>query len=171
MNSVKRKNVLHAAKESMKKEILDELDNVKHDIACEMSKEAEDRDTDLLDKLIQKGHDLTSEYNSFGKSRRAKRKASIQWADDIQANLAEKPKKAVKEIKDWDAVHKIRSEHYSRRPRASEWLQVGSMVVQRGSKMPMMVLSITNSGNVEVLAAGTTKWMRDIALRPAFDEE
>jgi len=171
VNSIKHKNVLHAAKQSMKREIIDELDGVKHDIACEMSKEVEERDLDLLDSLTQKAHDLTSEYNNFGKSKRAKRKASIQWSDDIQSNLADKPKKPVREVKDWDAVQKIRSEHYNRRPRAGAWLQEGGMVVQRGSKMPMMVLSITSTGNVEVLSAGSTKWVRDISLRPAFDEE
>ena len=55
--------------------------------------------------------------------------------------------------------------------RASAWLQEGGMVVQRGSSMPMMVLSIRNNGTVEVLSAGATKYVRDVSLRPAFDEE
>ncbi len=172
MRGINRKNVLHAAKESMKKEILDELDNVKHDIACEMSKDADDRDVELIDGLVQKAQDLTAEYNNFGKSKRAKRKASISWAQDSNGENVEKPKKLSKKIVDNEALHRVRTNHQnSTRPRAGDWLQEGGLVVQRGSQMPLMVLSIRSNGVVEVLAGGQTKYLRDLSLRPAFEEE
>ena len=171
MDRVSRKNILKAAKDGIKKEIIEKLDQIKSDLEKEWQKECDDRDTEKIDLLLEESSSLTKEFNSFGKTNRAKKKASIQWAEDSSGNRIEKPKKPHREVKDWDAIHKIRSKHFSSRPRASAWLQEGGMVVQRGSSMPMMVLSIRNNGTVEVLSAGATKYVRDVSLRPAFDEE
>lgn len=171
MNGIKRKNILQAAKQSIKADIIQELDVVQHDIACEMSKEEEDRNQDLLDTLREKAQELTESYNNFGKSKRAKKKASIEWSTDDAGSVPER-QKPTKTVSDWDALHRARENHMkSQRPRAGAWLQEGGMVVQRGSQMPMMVLAIRGNGIVEVLAAGSTRRVRDLSLRPAFDEE
>ena len=172
MKGISRKNILKAAKAGMKKDILDELYDIKHDIACEMSKEPDDRDVDLLDDLIEKANTLTAEYNGIGKSGRAKRKKTIQWAQDADGTAVEKPKKPTREIVDNDALHRVRTaDRNSMKPRAGEWLQEGGLVVQRGSQMPLMVLTIRGNGIVEVLAGGQTKFLRDLSLRPAFEDE
>lgn len=171
MDRVGRKNILKAAKDGIKKDILEKLDKIKAEIEKECQKDYDDKDNDKIDLLLEEARKLTAEFNSFGKSKRAKKKASIKWAEDSSGNRAEKPKKPTREVKDWDAIHKIRKDRLSLRPRASAWLQEGTMVVQRGSSMPMMVLSIRSNGVVQVLAAGTTRVVRDISLRPAFDEE
>ena len=170
--STNRKNVLRLAKANMKDDILKELHEVQHDIAIEMKKEADDRDVDLLDELIDKAHELTAAYNGFGKTKRAKRKESIQWAQDSDGAVVEKPKKLSKQIVDNEALHRVRTTYKnSMKPRASAWLQEGGLVVQRGSQMPLMVLSIRRDGYVEVLAGGQTKYVRDLSLRPAYDDE
>lgn len=170
--STNRKNVLRLAKDKMKNDILNELHTVQSDIAREMMKELEDRNTDLLDSLTEKAHELTAAYNAFGKSKRAKLKASIQWAQDDDGAVVEKPKKPSKQIVDHEALHRVRvTRQNSMKPRASAWLQEGSLVVQRGSQMPLMVLSIRRDGLVEVLAGGQTKYVRDLALRPAYDDD
>tara|TARA_Y100001938_G_C8044470_1_gene408050 strand:- start:423 stop:938 length:516 start_codon:yes stop_codon:yes gene_type:complete len=171
MNSVSRKNILKAAKDGIKKELIEKLDQIKSELEKEWQKECDDRDTEKIDLLLERSSKITEEYNSFGKSKRAKKKAAIQWAEDSAGNKVEKPKKAHREVKDWDAIRQIRANHVNSRPRASAWLQEGGMVVQRGSSMPMMVLSIRSNGIVQVLAGGMTKNLRDISLRPAFDEE
>ena len=171
MNSIKRKNILHAAKQSIKAEIILELDTVQHDIACEMSKEEEDRNLALLDSLREKAQELTEAYNNFGKSKRAKKKASIEWSTDDVGNVPER-QKPTKSVSDWDAVHRVKENHRkSLQPRAGDWLQEGGLVVVRGSAMPMMVLTVRSNGVVEVLAGGQTRLVRDLSLRPAFDEE
>lgn len=169
MKSIARKNILKAAKDRIKQEILVKLSDIQAQIQTEYEKD--DFDQDLIEKLELNASNLTQEYNDFKKTKRAKKKASIQWSQDNEGNIAQKPKKPHREVKDWDALHKIRDGHRSTRPRASAWLQEGGMVVQRGSSMPMMVLTIRNDGIVQVLAAGATRNIRDIALRPAFDEE
>jgi hypothetical protein len=110
----------------------------------------------------------------FKKSKKAKKKASIEWQiDALGQTIANQMKKSVtKTITDPDALRKIRDTHKkSIRPRASEWLQEGGLVVARGKKMPMMVLSISGTGTVQVLNAGHVDAFRDIALRPYVNDE
>ena len=171
MNNISRKNILKAAKDNIKQDIIVQLNEIKLKIESEYAKDEEARDTGLLDKLLDEANELTREFNGFKKTNRAKKKASIVWAETETGQAAEKPKKPHREVKDWDAIRQIRSNHANVRPRASAWLKEGCMVVQRGSSMPMMVLSIRNNGIVQVLAGGMTKNLRDVSLRPAFDEE
>ena len=171
MNRVGRKNILKEAKNGIKKDILEKLDQIKLDIQKEYEKAPDEKNNDRVDALLKEAEKLTAEYNGFGKTNRAKKKASIEWAEDSFGNKIEKPKKPTREVKDWDAIHKIRDNRLSLRPRAGEWLKEGGMVVQRGSALPMMVLSIRSTGIVQVLAGGTTRTVRDISLRPAFDAD
>ena len=171
MDSISRKNILKAAKDGIKKEIVEKLDQIKSELEKEWQKELDDRDSKKIDLLLDESSKLTEEYNSFGKSKRAKKKAAIQWAENENGEKIEKPKKPHREVKDWNAIHQIRSNHVNSRPRASAWLQEGCMVVRRNSSMPMMVLSIRRNGTVECLVGGSTQYFRDVALRPAFDDE
>ena len=166
MNRVARKNILKAAKDHLKSEILDELDAVKHDLVIEIEKD--DPDRDLVEKLQNKARDLVEQFENFGKSKRAKKRASIEWKVDDSGSI-QKPQKKRKVISDWDTLRKVQSERSSSRPRA-KWLQEGILVVHKDSQMPMMVLSIANSGTVQCLAAGEVRHYRDVSLRPALDE-
>ena len=169
MKGITRKNALREAKTKIETE-LREAWNVAHEAYNQELAKGENRCDDRLDDLIKVMEDAAKAFQDWKKSKKRKKKESIQWAQDSEGNVASKPKKKIREVKDWDALREIQNNHRTSRPRASAWLQEGTMVVQRGSSMPMMVLSIRNTGAVEVLSAGTTKFVRDVSLRPAFDE-
>ncbi len=169
MKGITRRNTLREAKTKIETELRAAWTLAHAAYIEELNKE--DRCDDHLDNLFEVMESAAKAFQDWKKSKKRKKKESIQWAQDIEGNVASKPKKKAREIKDWDALREIRNNHRSSRPRAGAWLQEGGMVVQRGSSMPMMVLSIRDSGAVEVLSAGSTKFVRDVSLRPAFDEE
>ena len=169
MNNIARKNALKEAKQKIETELREKW-NVAHAAYMEELNKENCCD-DRLDDLLKVVDEAAKALNDWKKSKKKKKKESIQWSDDIQSNLAQKPKKPTREVKDWDALRKIRNNHLSSRPRASEWLQEGVLVKQRGSQMPMMVVSIRSNGIVQCLAGGMMKNLRDLSLRPAFDEE
>ena len=169
MKGITRKNVLGEAKKKIETELRQNWEKLTNDYIIEESKP--NPCSVKLAALQEAIQNAAKEFNDWKMSKKKKKKASIQWADDIQANVAQKPKKPVREVKDWEALREIRNNHLSSRPRASEWLQEGVLVTQRDSKMPMMVVSIRSNGMVQCLAGGMMKTLRDISLRPAFDDE
>ena len=163
------KNTLKEAKQKIETELRQKYEAAHQSYINELNKEVACEDKlDTLQKILETA---ANELNEWKKSKKTKKKESIQWSEDIQANLAKKPKKPTREVKDWDALRQIRSNHRSSRPRASAWLQEGVLVRQRDSKMPMMVVTIKSNGIVQCLAGGMIKNLRDVSLRPAFDEE
>ncbi len=169
MKGITRRNTLKEAKQKIETELRQNWEKLTEAYSSELNKEQPcDDKLSALQEDIEKA---AKDFNDWKKSKKKKKKESIQWADDIQSNVAQKPKKPVREVKDWDALREIRNNHRSSRPRASEWLQEGVLVTQRGSKMPMMVVSIRSNGIVQCLAGGMMKSLRDISLRPAFDDE
>ena len=169
MKGITRKNVLGEAKKKIESELRQNWEELYEAYNTELNKE-----NPCDEKLVSLQHSIENaakELNDWKKSKKKKKKESIQWSEDIRANLAQKPKKLKREIKDWDAIHDIRKNHQSSRPRASAWLQEGVLVTERGSKMPMMVVTIRSNGIVQCLAGGMIKNLRDVRLRPAFDEE
>ena len=168
MKGIARKNTLKEAKLKIETELRQTWEKLTNDYISESNKP--NPCSEKLDSLQEAIENAAKEFNDWKKSKKKKKKESIQWSDDIQSNVAQKPKKPVREIKDWDALHDIRKNHRSARPRASAWLQEGVLVTQRGSKMPMMVVSIRSDGMVQCLSGGMMKTLRDISLRPAFDE-
>ena len=46
------------------------------------------------------------------------------------------------------------------------WLYEGALVTKRG-KSDMMIVTRVSGNSVECLREGTTKWFRNVALRPA----
>ena len=167
MNYKARKNILNAAKEQLKNEIYDELDVIKHDLIIEADKDEPNRE--VIEALQAKARDLTAQLDNFGKSNRAKKKSSIEWKVDSTGSI-QKPQKKRKVVSDWDTLRKVQSDRSSSRPRA-KWIQEGILVVHRSSQMPMMVLSISNSGTVQCLAAGQVRHFRDVSLRPMIGDE
>ena len=169
MTNIARKNALKEAKQKIETELRQNWERLTEAYNAELNRESPNNE--VLDTLHTAVEKAAKALNDWKKSKKRKKKDSIQWSNDIQSNLANKPKKPVREVKDWDALREIRNNHQSSRPRASAWLQEGVLVKQRGSQMPMMVVSIRSNGIVQCLAGGMMKNLRDISLRPAFDEE
>lgn len=169
MTNIARKNALKEAKQKIESELRQNWERLNEAYNAELNREnPSDEVLDTLQTAVEKA---AKAFNDWKKSKKRKKKESIQWADDIQSNLAKKPKKPARVVKDWDALQKIRNNHLSSRPRASEWLQEGVLVTHRGSQMPMMVVSIRSNGTVQCLAGGMMKTLRDISLRPVLEEE
>lgn len=164
MNRVTRKNILSAAKDQLKKEIFDQLDVIKNSLIVEADRDEPDQQK--IQDLHRQAYDLTAQLDNFDKSNRVKKKSSIEWKVDDTGSV-QKPQKKRKVISNWDALREVQSERSSSRPRA-KWLQEGILVVHRKSQMPMMVLSIAQSGTVQCLAGGEVKYFRDVSLRPAL---
>ena len=169
MTNIARKNALKEGKQKIETELRQNWERLTEAYNAELNRESPNNE--VLDTLHTAVEKAAKALNDWKKSKKRKKKDSIQWSNDIQSNLANKPKKPVREVKDWDALREIRNNHQSSRPRASAWLQEGVLVKQRGSQMPMMVVSIRSNGIVQCLAGGMMKNLRDISLRPAFDEE
>lgn len=167
MKSSSRKNVLRLAKDKIEKEMFAKWEDLQSKFVEERDKE--DTDYEKLRNLSDQIENLASEINAWKKSKKAKKKASIEWKVDADGVKVNKPAKAVRTISDPDAVRNIRKNNMSNRPRAGAWLQEGGLVVQRGRDIPMMVLSIGRDGTVQVLDGGSVRWLRELSLRPAMD--
>lgn len=165
--STARKNILKLAKDKIEKDLYAKWESLQSSFIQERDKD--EPDPTALAKIAKEIEELASEINLWKTSKKKKKKASIEWKvdqDGVSLSNRQKPKRTVS---DWDAVKKIQSNNRSNRPRAGAWLQEGTLVVRRGSDMPMMVLSITSNGIVEVLSGGSVRHFRDLSLRPAFE--
>lgn len=167
MKSSSRKNVLRLAKDKIEKEMFAKWEDLQSKFVEERDKE--DTDYEKLRDLTGQLENLASEIHTWKKSKKAKKKASIEWKVDADGVKVGKQKKAVRTISDPEAIRNIRKTNRSNRPRAGAWLQEGGLVVQRGKDTPMMVLSINSDGVVQVLDGGQVRWLRELSLRPAMD--
>ena len=164
MKSSSRKNVLRLAKDKIEKEMFEKWKDLQNKFVEE--RDREDTDCEKLRILSEQLENLAAEIHTWKKSKKAKKKASIEWKVDSSGAKVGKQKKAVRTISDPEAIRNISKINKSNRPRAGAWLQEGGLVVQRGKDIPMMVLSINDNGTVQVLDGGQVRWLRDLSLRP-----
>tara|TARA_B100000131_G_scaffold277795_1_gene281868 strand:+ start:946 stop:1476 length:531 start_codon:yes stop_codon:yes gene_type:complete len=175
MNSLARKNTLKAAKAKIEKTLTDAYnaaEEAKTKYLEEIYDDESKTDPEKYDALIKACELTANAINNWKKSAKAKKKKSIEWVADHDTGEVIKPKKATRVVSDHDALRRIKKTARNiSRPRASSWLQEGALVVERGGKLPMMVLSISDNGITQVLDGGQIRHFRDLRLRPALEED
>lgn len=170
-----RKQVLNQAKESIKNELWEELDDlltqrkeVLEEIEKETSSWLEER-LSILDAKIDASHSKIQDWNL---SKGRKKKKSIQWTDDRTRDEIRfsRPSKQI----NWEAASEVSDANRSTRKNNSSWLIEGTMVVHKNDlkkENPMMVVELSNEGKTaHVLFDGDVRRYRSLSLRPVFDD-
>ena len=172
MSRLGRKTLLNAAKSQVNQNITDKLAIVLEKLTELRSEEDYDKEVERV--LLEEHHRLVHKQSDLGSSDRAKKKRSIQWAVERSDFIADKRSgKKRKEIIDNEALSSIKdSAKNALQPRASaSWLQEGGLVTDRKGNGIMVVLRVGSNGIVQVLKDGLVRNLRDLSLRPAFDDE
>ena len=172
MKSHARKNILNAAKAEIEASLMDRWETV-HD-AISKEREKDNPNTEILTSLCNTAQNISDEITEWKRSKKAKKKASIEWQleEDGSPTVKQMKKSKKKTISNAKALDRVKKSQKDReRPRAGSWLQEGSLVVSRNQKVPMVVLEIRKSGYVQVLDGGFVRNLRELSLRPAFTED
>lgn len=169
-----RKQVLSQAKESIKNELWQELDDLQaqrkevlEEIEKETSSWLEERLT-ILEAKIDVSQKKIQDWNM---SKGRKKKKSIQWTDDrIRDEIRfSKPRKEI----NWSAAAEVSDINRSTRKNNLSWMSEGVMVVHKNDikkEKPMMVIDVFNEGrSVRVLSGDDIVTYRALSLREAFE--
>ncbi len=172
MSRLGRKILLNAAKDQVNQNIDDKLTIILEKLTELRSEEDYDKEVERV--LLEEHHRLVHKQSDLRSSNRAKKKRSIQWAVEKSDFIADKRfGRKRKEIIDNEALNSIKGTvKNADKPRASaSWLQEGGLVTDRKETGVMVVLKVGSNGIVQVLKDGLVRNLRDLSLRPAFDDE
>ena len=172
MSRLGRKTLLKAAKDQVNQNIDDKLTIILEKLSELRSEEDYDKEVERV--LLEEHHRLVHKQSDLRSSNRAKKKRAIQWAVERSDFIADKRfGRKRKEIINNEALNSVKdTANNAAKPRASaSWLQEGGLVSDRKGSGIMVVLSVGSNGIVQVLKDGLVRNLRDLSLRPAFDDE
>jgi len=172
MSRLGRKTLLNAAKGQVNQNITDKLTVILEKLTELRSEEDYDKEVERV--LLEEHHRLLHKQSDLRSSNRAKKKRSIQWAVERSDYIADQYRgRKRKEIIDNEALNSVKDAAKNAvKPRASaSWLQEGGLVTDRKGNGIMVVLKVGTNGIVQVLKDGIVRNLRDLSLRPAFDDE
>jgi len=170
-----RKQVLSQAKESIKNELWEELDELlaqKKQVLEEIEKESTYRLEERLSILNAEIEVSQKKIQDWNLSSGRKKKKSIQWTNERTRDEMRfsKPRKEI----NWEVASEVSDVNRSIKKNNSSWLLEGTMVVHRHDvkkENPMMVIDIFNDGESARLINGQDViTCRALSLRPAFDD-
>jgi len=170
-----RKQVLNQAKESIKNELWEELDDLlsqRKEVVKEIEKETSPWLEERLEILNAKIDISQKKIHNWNLSKGRKKKNSIEWTDDRTRDEIKfsKPRRQI----NWEAASEVSDTNRSIRKNNSSWLTEGVMVFHKNDikkENPMMVVDIFNEGrNARVLSGTDVVTFRALSLREAFYE-
>tara|TARA_Y100000034_G_C6663249_1_gene290877 strand:- start:88 stop:612 length:525 start_codon:yes stop_codon:yes gene_type:complete len=173
MSRLGRKIVLKAAKDQVNQNIEDKLAVLLEKLDDLRAEEGFDKEAERV--LLEEHHRLLHKQSDLRSSNRAKKKRSIQWSVEKSDFISDQyqNRRRGRKIISSEALTSVKdAAKNASKPRASaSWLQEGGLVTDRKGSEVMVVLKVDSTGIVQVLKDGLVRDMRDLSLRPAFDDE